>query len=156
MLSEARRFNLRNWFSALRRYLPALLTPDGLDDLQILGVARGTVRHVFPICGFQGFDPIWHSCQLLERRPPRTTNPLRVGIVAQYRCLEHALHPAGLFFGGLRHKDSVYVTDSRAFAFEPAGVAGVSTAQTSSRRCCFCDEAADRSPPTSSRPGGAR
>ena len=68
------------------------------------------MRHVFPICGLKGFDPIRHFCQLLERRSSGTSNPLRVGMVAQYRFLEHTFYPAGLFFGGLRHKDSVYVT----------------------------------------------
>ena len=71
------------------------------------------MRHVFPICGLQGLDPIRHPCQLLERRSSGTSNPLRVGIVAQDRFLEHPLYPPGLFFGGLRHKDSVYVTVSR-------------------------------------------
>jgi hypothetical protein len=72
------------------------------------------MRHVFPACGLQGFDPIWHSCQSLERRSSRTAGPLRVGIVAQYSFLEHALNPPGFFFGGLRHKDLVYVSVSRA------------------------------------------
>jgi len=49
------------------------------------------MRHVFPACGLQGFDPIWHLCQLLECCSSRTANSLRVGIVAQYRFLEHAL-----------------------------------------------------------------
>jgi hypothetical protein len=71
------------------------------------------MRHVFPICGLQGLDPIRHPCQLLERRSSGTSNPLRVGMVAQYRFLEHPLYPPGLFFGGLRHKESVYVTVSR-------------------------------------------
>ena len=71
------------------------------------------MRHVFPICGFQGFDPIWHPCQLLERCSSRTANPLQVGIVAQDSFLEHALNPPGFFFGGLRHKDLVYVSISR-------------------------------------------
>ena len=57
------------------------------------------MRHVFPICGLQGFDPIWHFCQLLERRSSGTSNPLRVGIVVQYSFLEHALNPPGFFFG---------------------------------------------------------
>ena len=72
------------------------------------------MRHVFPICGLQGFDPIWHSCQSLECRSSRTASPLRVGIVAQYSFLEHALNPPGFFFGCLRHKDLVYVSVLRA------------------------------------------
>ena len=109
-----RRDDLRNWFSAARRFLNAWLTSDGLDDLQILGVAGGTMRHVFPICGLQGFDPIWHFCQLLERCSSGTSNPLRVGIVAQDRFLEHPLNPPGFFFGGFRHRDSIDVTVSMA------------------------------------------
>ena len=124
MLSEARRSNLRNWFSALRWYLPALLTPDGLDDLQILGVTRGTVRHVFPVWGRESFDSIWHPCQLLKCCSSGTANPLRVGIVPQHSLLQHALYPPGLFCGRFRHKTSVYATNSRTrgrtLAAEPA------------------------------------
>ena len=72
------------------------------------------MRDVFPIWGFQGFDPIWHLCQMLERGSSGTTRPLRVGIVAQDSFLEHALNPPGFFFGRLRHKDLGYVSISRA------------------------------------------
>ena len=91
----------------LRWHVPIPLTSEGLHDFQILRVARGTVRHVFPVWGRESFDSIWHPCQLLKCGSSGTANPLWVGIVPQHSRLEHALYPPGLFCGGFRHKDSV-------------------------------------------------
>lgn len=76
------------------------LTSEGLYNFQILRIARGTVRHMFPLRGRESLYSIWHPCQILKCRLSGTANSLRVGIVPQHSLLEHTLYPPGLFCWG--------------------------------------------------------